>query len=89
MATYAIQFITRDGAFEGQRILNRARALLAVDTSWPAFSCVLIVVSANSQQERVKMRATAVAQVFHERVRAIDWLKQLGEENSNGILGNT
>lgn len=82
MATYAIQFITRDGAFEGQRILNRAKALLAVDTSWPAFSCVLIVVSANSQKERLKFKGNAVAQVFHERVRACQWLKQLGEEDA-------
>lgn len=82
MATYAVQYITKDGAFCGQSITNRARAMLLVqDALWVNLSCVVIVVSANSQQERMKMRGTAVAQVFHERVRAIEWLKQLsGEE---------
>lgn len=77
MATYAIQFITKDGAFCGQTITNRARALLLIDSDWLNVACVVIVVSANSSMERLKMRATAVSQVFHERTRAIDWLKQL------------
>lgn len=81
MATYAVQFITREGAFCGQTITNRARAMLLIqDTLWTNISCVAIVVSSNSTKERLKMKGTAVAQVFHERARAMDWLKQLGEE---------
>lgn len=79
MATYAVQFITKDGAFGGsQRILNRAKAIQHVqDASWANRDCVVIVVSANTAAERFRLRATAVAQVFHERVRAVNWLKQL------------
>ncbi len=78
MATYAIQHVTKEGALCGQTITNRARAMLLVqDTLWVNVSCVVIVVTANSSLERLKMRATAVAQVFHERGRAMDWLKQL------------
>lgn len=77
MATYAVQFITRDGAFCEQTITNRGRALLLVDSDWLNVACVVIVVTANSSVERLKMRATAVSQVFHERVRALAWLKQL------------
>lgn len=87
MATYAVQFITKDGAFCGsQRILNRAKAMQHVqDGDWPnirpgqkgSMGCVVITVSANSAMERTKLRNLAVSQVFHERVRAIDWLKQL------------
>lgn len=90
MATYAIQFITRDGAFCGsQRILNRAKAILHVqDGDWPnlrpgqkgSVGCVVITVSANSALERLKIKGTAVSQVFHERTRALDWLNKLGEQ---------
>lgn len=86
MATYAVQFITRDGALCAQHILNRGKAMLLVqsEAGWledgQARRCVVIVVTANSAMERLKLRATAVSQVFHERARAIEWLKQLGEE---------
>lgn len=83
MATYAVQFITKDGAFCGQTITNRARAFMLVqDGLWVNIACVVIVVTANSSVERLKMRATAVSQVFHERVRAVDWLKRLGDEDN-------
>ena len=76
MATYAVQFITREGALCGQLITNRPRAMLAVsDHPWVNVGCVVIVATANSSMERLKMKGTAVAQVFHERVRAMDWLK--------------
>lgn len=79
MATYAVQFITRDGAFCGQTVTNRGRALTKIQDDWIArhIACVVVVVTANSSVERLKLRATAVSQVFHERVRAVDWLKQL------------
>lgn len=78
MATYAIQFITKEGAFCGQTITNRARALLLVgETVWLHIGCVVIVVTANSSMERLRMRATAVSQVFHEQGRAMTWLKNL------------
>lgn len=82
MATYAVQFITKDGAFCGQMIGNRDRAISLTQGPWDAFNatCVVLTVTASSSMERLKMKATAVSQVFHERGRAIEWLKQLGEE---------
>lgn len=78
MATYAVQFITKDGAFSGQTITNRGRALLLIqDGSWTDVACVVLTVAASNQQERLKLRGTAVSQVFHERTRAFEWLKQL------------
>lgn len=83
MATYAIQFVTREGAFCGQTITNRPRAMLLVQDGWVVNNavCVVIVVTANSSMERLKMKSTAVAQVFHERGRAMSWLKSLGEDD--------
>jgi flagellar biosynthesis/type III secretory pathway ATPase len=83
MATYAVQFVTRDGALCGQTITNRGRAILLIagpDWTTRQARCVVIVVTANSSMERFKMKATAISQVFHERGRAMDWLKSLGEE---------
>lgn len=82
MATFAVQFITRDGAFCGQTITNRPRAILLVqDTQWVNIACVVLTVAANSQMERLKLRATALSQVFHERKRAVEWIKlQLTDE---------
>ncbi len=82
MATYAVQFITKEGAFCGQTITNRPRAILLVqDDLWVNIACVIITIAANSQMERLKMRATAVSQVFHERKRAVEWIKnQLTDE---------
>ena len=79
MATYAVQHITKDGAFCGQQLItNRARAMLHVQNAvWVNVACVVITVTANNQLERMKLRATAVSQVFHERKRAMDWLEHL------------
>lgn len=83
MATYAVQYVTRDGALAGQTITNRARAMrLVQETVWLNMGCVIIVVTANSTAERLKMRAIATSQVFHEQGRAMAWLKELGEEQS-------
>lgn len=85
MATYAVQFITREGAFCGQTITNRPRAIALVqDTQWVNMACVILSVSANSSLERLKMGATAVSQVCHERKRAIEWIKNqlVNEEQS-------
>lgn len=84
MATYAVQLITKQGAFCGQSITNRAHAMTKIaGDSWTDVACVVITVSANSSMERLKMRATAVSQVFHERGRAMDWLRKLGEEEQS------
>lgn len=84
MATYTVQFVTKQGAMCTQTITNRARAMLLVqDGEWGSgVGCVVLVIAANSGQERIRLKGVAVSQVFHERVRAIEWLKQqLGEEN--------
>lgn len=82
MATYSVQHITKDGAFCGQTITNRSRTMLLVqDSQWTNIACVVITIAANSQLERLKLRATAVSQVFHERKRAVEWLRKLGEED--------
>jgi hypothetical protein len=82
MATYAVQLITKQGALCAQTITNRGRAMATVESSsWHDVACVVIVVTANSSMERLKMRATAVSQVFHERGRAMDWLRKLGEDD--------
>lgn len=78
MATYSVQFITHEGAFGGSpRILNRAKTLLQLQEAWPPSGCVVIVAAAGNQRERLKLRGLATAQVFHERVRAMDWLTTL------------
>lgn len=83
MATYSVQHITKDGAFCGQTITNRPRAMLLVqDSQWVNIACVVITITANSSLERLKLRATAVSQVFHERKRAVEWIKnQLSSED--------
>lgn len=85
MATYSVQHITKDGAFCGQTITNRPRAILLVqDSQWVNIACVIITIAANSQMERLKLRATAVSQVFHERKRAVEWIKlQLADEEQS------
>lgn len=87
MATYAVQFITKEGAICGQTITNRGRALLLADgPRWTTerAACVIITITANSQMERIKLRATAVSQVFHERKRAVEWIKtQLSDEEQS------
>ncbi len=62
MATYAVQFITKEGAFCGQTITNRPRAILLVqDGLWVNIACVIITIAANSQMERLKMDDTEIA----------------------------
>lgn len=85
MATYAVQHITKDGAFCGQTITNKPRAMMLVqDSEWVNIACVILTITANSSMERLKLRATAVSQVFHERKRAVEWLKnQLTDEEQS------
>lgn len=80
MATYAVQYITREGAICDQTITNRTRAMvLVLDGDWLNIGCVVITVAAGNARERLKMKGVAVSQVFHEKTRAMDWLKQLGD----------
>lgn len=82
MATYTVQFITKQGAYCGQTVTNRARAMTTIASSnWSDVGCVIVTAAAGNAQERLKMKGVAAAHVFHERARAIDWLRQLGDDD--------
>ncbi len=82
MATYAVQLITKQGAFCAQTITNRARAMTTITSSnWSDIACVVVTVAAGNAVERLKMKGQAVSQVFHERTRAMDWLRKLGDDD--------
>lgn len=84
MATYAVQFVTKQGALCKQVITNRGRAMSHIENAlWVNVGCLVIVVTANSGKERLDLRGVAVSQVFHERARAMEWLKTMLSEEAS------
>lgn len=82
MATYAVQFITSNGALCGQTITNRTRAVELVNNSWSGTNiAVSILVVGGSFKERTRLGDLAVSDVFFQRKPALEFLNKLGEED--------
>lgn len=82
MATYAVQFITSEGALEGQTITNRVRALEMVEL-WeprPLAPAVALMIVGGNFQERTALGDLAVADVFFNRRDAVRFLNRLTEK---------
>lgn len=83
MATYAIQFITREGGIAAQSIVNHARAHAILD-AWrnqgPGTFAVSILIVGASFKERTTLGELAVADVFFNRRDALRFINQLQEQ---------
>lgn len=84
MATYALQFLTRDGSICGQHVLNYSRALYTLQ-SWTVNSdqfAVSILIVGASFPERTALGDLAVADVFFNRRDALQFVNKLQEKQT-------
>lgn len=76
MATWTVQFITRDGAICGQTVTNRARAVALVETDWINVGCVIVTMVPGNVAERAQVNNQyAVVNVFDTRAEALLYFK--------------
>ena len=82
MATYAVQFLTSDGALCGQVIMNRARAVQRIEAWMPQASeyAVAILIVGSSFKERSQLGDFAVSDVLYHRRDALRFLNVLADE---------
>lgn len=84
MATFALQYITRDGGIAGQSIVNhnRACAILSAWAPGPGNFAVSILIVGSSFQERTALGELAVSDVFFNRRDALRYVNQIQEKQT-------